>query len=230
MTKYTTASLLGSFAVLVAASAHAADVPAYISLKAGASFESLDNMKNTTPNITNPAAVSTTSQSDTTALVGVAAGLNFKQWGAPVRGEVEYDYRSDLGYNPNPNYVNAATPTKSTNNINSQTLFFNAYYDIDTGTKFTPFLGGGVGIAFNNTSTNGTVIATGQSASSNGSKTEFAWNIGAGVNYAFTDHWSVDAAYRYVDLGSAFGATGTSAQITGDLTTHELSAALRYQF
>ena len=213
--------------------AHAADIPAYVALKAGASFESLDNMTNTSPNVSNPAPVATTSQSGTSALVGAAVGLNFKQWGAPVRGEVEYDYRSDLGYNPNPNFNGVAVPTKSSNSIESQTIFFNGYYDISTGTKFTPFVGGGVGVAFNNTNTTGTVISTGQSGSpNNGSRTEFAWNVGAGVNYAIANQWSMDAAYRYVDLGSAYGAisAGGLVQIKGDLTSNELFAGVRYQF
>ena len=50
------------------------------------------------------------------------------------------------------------------------------------------------------------------------------------VNYAIASQWSMDVAYRYVDLGSAYGAIDSGAQIKGDLTSNELFAGVRYQF
>lgn len=219
------------------ARADEAAIPAYIALKAGASFDSVDGITNTSANPTGAvlATVNQTSHSDTTGVFGAAAGLNFKKWGAPVRAEVEYAYRTDYNYNPNPNFTNAGTPSKSTNTLTTQTVLFNAFYDIDTGTKFTPFFGGGIGAAMHNTSTRGTIISTGVTGNSSNSRANFAWSLGAGVNYEITSHWSADLAYRYLDTGKVdFGNTTSSstsgAMLTGDATAHELLAGVRYQF
>ena len=224
------ASVLGS-----PARAEEAPIPAYIALKAGVSFDSVDGIKNTSANPTGAvlATVNQTSHSDTTGVFGVAAGLNFKKWGAPVRAEVEYAYRTDYNYNPNPNFTNAATPTKSTNTLTTQTVLVNAYYDIETGTKFTPFVGGGLGFAINDTKATGTLLSGASPTNYTNSRTNFAWSLGAGVNYAIDTHWSADVAYRYIDLGKVdFGSnfSASPAQMTGDATAHELLAGLRYQF
>ena len=123
---------------------------------------------------------------------------------------------------------NAANPTKSSNTLNSQTVLVNGFYDIDTGTKFTPFVGGGLGVAINNTSGTATLLSNSATASYSTSKTSFAWALGGGVNYAIDSNWSVDASYRYIDLGKAnFGSS--TAIMGGDASAHELIAGLRYQ-
>lgn len=61
------------------------------------------------------------------------------------------------------------------------------------------------------------------------------WNLGAGVNYAFTDNLILGAEYRYTDFGrnrfAGFGA-GAFAGLTGDqtLTTHSARASIAYKF
>ncbi len=238
MQKSTIAALFATTAIIAAATTARADemanIPVYGELKMGASIDTADGIKNTS-NVSGALAnVNQTSGTDTTGVFGAAVGLNLKKWGAPVRAEVEYAYRTDFNYNPNPNFVNAALPSKSTNSVTTQTLLVNGFYDFDTGTKFTPFVGAGIGAAFLNTSTKGTVISTGATENVSNSRTNFAWSVGAGVNYAIDTHWSADLAYRYLDLGSVdFGNTVTSAskgQMTGDFTAHEVLAGLRYQF
>ncbi|MGB9153657.1 MAG: outer membrane beta-barrel protein [Alphaproteobacteria bacterium] len=214
-------------AMFGASAAQAADLPIYGELKSGISFQSLDNVTNTT-DVANPAPVATTSQGNTVGAFGAAAGLNFAKWGAPVRAEVEYDYRTDFGYNPNPNFTNAGIPTKSTNTLNTQTVLFNGYYDIDTGTKFTPFVGGGLGFAINDVSGTGSLPNGALSSNYSSSNTSFAWALGGGVNYAIDTHWSIDASYRYVGLGKAdFG--NSSASMSGNVSSNEILAGLRYQ-
>jgi opacity protein-like surface antigen len=42
----------------------------------------------------------------------------------------------------------------------------------------------------------------------------FGWTVGAGLEYAFTDHWSANVEYRHVDLGTAH-VTSTGNSLSG---------------
>lgn len=217
--------LLLTTTVFIPVAAKAASLPIYGELKTGVSFQNVDSIAN----VDGTATVATPSQSGTAGAFGAAVGMNFAKWGAPVRGEVEYDYRTDFGYNPNPNFTNAGIPTKSTNTLNTQTVLVNAFYDIDTGTKFTPFVGGGLGVAINSVNGTASLLSGANAINYSASNTSFAWALGGGVNYAIDNHWSVDASYRYIDLGKAdFGPSG--AVLSGNVSSNEILAGLRYQF
>ncbi|MGX5735359.1 outer membrane protein [Bosea thiooxidans] len=59
------------------------------------------------------------------------------------------------------------------------------------------------------------------------------WNIGAGVNFAFTDNLILGAEYRYTDFGrNRFASSGAFAGLTGsqELTTHSARASIAYKF
>jgi outer membrane immunogenic protein len=59
------------------------------------------------------------------------------------------------------------------------------------------------------------------------------WNLGVGVNYAFTDHLILGAEYRYTDFGrNRFASSGAFPGLTGDqeLTTHSARASVAYKF
>jgi len=118
----------------------------------------------------------------------LAVGYDFsKKLSVPVRGELEYAIFSDA----------KATRDDGTKlDLGIQTIFANVYYDFRNSSAFTPYLGFGLGM--------GIVKAKGDHwGYSMGSKTStnFAWNVGAGVAYAFTDMISLDLAYRFVSPG-----------------------------
>lgn len=59
------------------------------------------------------------------------------------------------------------------------------------------------------------------------------WNLGAGVNFAFTDHLILGAEYRYTDFGrNRFASSGAFPGLTGDqeLTAHSARASMAYKF
>lgn len=59
------------------------------------------------------------------------------------------------------------------------------------------------------------------------------WNIGAGVNFAFTDNLILGAEYRYTDFGrNRFATSGAFPGLTGDqeLSTHSARASIAYKF
>jgi len=109
------------------------------------------------------------------------------------------------------------------NSLENNSVMLNAYYDIDTGTKFTPYVGAGIGMA----RLKGKVAEADGSISK--SETSFAWQVGAGVTYAMTDNVSLDAGYRYTDSGDV-----TIKEDWGkakfDSTSHEFLLGARYAF
>ena len=65
----------------------------------------------------------------------------------------------------------------------------------------------------------------GQSAFGSDSRVDVGYTVGAGVEWAFNNNWSVKGEYLYVDLGShsttAFGVTGTPVGATLRLSERE---------
>lgn len=126
--------------------------------------------------------------------------------------------------------MNAAAPSSIKSDVDSHTLFVNAYYDIETGTAFTPYVGGGIGAAWNHTDAKGTAIATGASENFNKTTANFAWNLAAGCSYDLTDNWKLSAGYRYLDLGKVEWGNDVLSLKSDDITAHEVTVGLRYQF
>lgn len=59
------------------------------------------------------------------------------------------------------------------------------------------------------------------------------WNIGAGLNFAFTDNLILGAEYRYTDFGrNRFATSGAFPGLSGnqDLSTHSARASIAYKF
>jgi opacity protein-like surface antigen len=223
---------VSAMALMISGAASAQEsVPVYLGLKAGVSLMSADDMRNTS-NGTNLAPTNKKDEDDAVFAVGGALGYNWMpRFKAPIRTDIEYMYRTSLNYSPNPTYINAAIPTKSDNDLNSHTVMANVYWDIGTWNKITPFIGGGVGVAINETDTKGTVIATGVTKDYSQTDVNFAWTAGAGLNYAINKNWSVEMSYRYIDLGEASFGNKTDGEIsTNDVTSHEILAGLRFQF
>jgi outer membrane protein OmpA-like peptidoglycan-associated protein len=119
------------------------------------------------------------------ALVG-QVGYGFGQ----VRLEGEVGWRA----NSLDKFSNAMGSSSGGGNIEGVSVFGNAYYDFNTGSKFTPYLGVGVGgldVMADNISGNGATVT-------NGSQFVFAYQGIAGVSYAVNDTLSIKGDYRYV--------------------------------
>ena len=122
----------------------------------------------------------------------------------------------------------------------------NLYYDFDTRTRFTPYLGVGVGFA-RNTTTAGTVAVAGCAAATcsvtmdGTTKTNAAGAFMAGFSAKLADRWSLDAGYRFLYLGDTrtsdliitrtppvVGAPNSSpATQVNDLYAHQVRVGLR---
>ena len=113
-------------------------------------------------------------------------------------------------------------------------LMANGWYDIDTGTQWVPYFGGGLGAARVETGLGATGTITDLDDSEvtrhDGSITTskdwvFAYQIGAGVGYWVSDAAVVQLGYRF--LGTSEGDfRGTKARFQ----IHRISVGVRYRF
>jgi len=132
---------------------------------------------------------------DSTFGGSLAVGYDLsKKLNIPVRAELEYaaftkaEAEEDLG--------SGVGKIRQSNNI--QTLFANVYYDINTGKKFIPYVGVGMGTGF--IRTKGAEIGASWNTGSK-TVTNFAWNVGLGLGYEITKNVALDIGYRFADLG-----------------------------
>jgi len=113
--------------------------------------------------------------------------------------------------------------------MRSTAFLASAFYDIPTGSKFSPFIGGGLGLA--KVKINDAYVE-GDQAVLNTNDMVFAYHLTAGVSYAVSPQLNLDAGYRYFateDL--SFSSDGTvNKDIEISNASHNLFAGVRYSF
>lgn len=169
-------------------------------------------------------------------------GYNFKSaFNIPVRAEVSFTLRGDSNKTKHERETNEFDETY--NGINKtkakmNTLMFNGYYDIDTKTSFTPFVGAGLGVAFTKLKREWRGYMEDDkddvySESFSKSKTKFTWSLAAGVGYKITDNLDFDFTARYLDAGKVTIQTrkdDLKIKSTAKFTSVDLLAGIRYTF
>jgi len=99
----------------------------------------------------------------------------------------------------------------------------NAFYDIKTGTAFTPYVGGGIGVGSIDNATFTVAGVTGDT----GSSTDFAWLLEAGFAYQVSPNLSIVPSYRYLQINTGRSESGIT---TDDFSTHILKVGVRWSF
>ncbi len=106
--------------------------------------------------------------------------------------------------------------------------------------KFTPFITGGV--AFSDIDFHQAIVfeggGVGNTERGSTSEGHVGWFIGGGLEYAITDHWHVRGDYKFADFGEhdsftadfGGGGAGSPMHSSVDLRSHNVTAALVYQF
>lgn len=167
---------------------------------------------------------------DNSFVVGAGFGFNYIDW---LRTELVVNYRG--GYELNG--TDTAGVSVSSDIVSWATML-NGYVNVPIRLLgLQPYVGAGIGWAFNNADTVsfgrpgvGTTTAPG------GNDNDLAWQLMAGVGFAFAPNLVLDVGYRYVDLGNfqtdaAVTPLGTAASgIKGDITAHEALVSLRFSF
>lgn len=161
---------------------------------------------------------------------GLAAGIDlWQQQMIPLRLEIEVALRgnSEHSWTDNGLYTKEIKGT-----WNNTTLFANAFWDFRNDSPFTPYIGGGIGLAFNYTGYEAT-LKNGDKYSMDDRFTNFAWNVGAGFSYDINEFLAFDASYRFVGLGYNEVSTtinGVKTEIGNDPYNNEFLVGLRLNF
>jgi opacity protein-like surface antigen len=178
---------------------------------------------------------------------GVGVGYQFNNW---FRADITGEYRSRVGFSGTDFTTFLGGSTGSDvyqGGYTSWVGLVNAYADLGTWWCLTPFVGAGVGAAHISTTglqDTGLTFAPGfgsgnpSSYFANGaSTTNLAWAVYAGVAYKVTNNFTVELAYRYLDMGTAvhgFGSSfdgsnaGPSSFQFRDLTSQDIKLGVRW--
>ena len=174
-------------------------------------------------------------------LIGLGIGYQHSEH---LRFDLTGEYRSGADFHGLDSVV-ATGPTTYDDNYTGikkeWTFLANAYWDIGKWGGFTPFLGAGAGFSYN-TITNFTDVSVVNNSIAYGassSKLNFAWALYAGMGYQVSPNLTIEAAYRYIDLGNA--ASGDLITYTGTntidnpmefrhLTSHDFKVGFRWAF
>lgn len=158
---------------------------------------------------------------------GIAVGMhmrNLTDGGVPIRLEFEYATRGNVHSEWDAGLRNREN-LKATWQV--QTFQINGYYDIDTGSAFTPYIGAGLGAsAIYESMTSG---PAGNRHTSSDTSMGFAWNVGAGVAYSFTDNVALDVGYRFAGFGNGT-VKHQGNDVNNYMTANEFMAGLRFSF
>lgn len=164
--------------------------------------------------------------------LGGALALGYDLWPQqmlPLRLEVEFALRA----NSEKKWDDKGARLNSVKGVwNNSTLFANVFWDFHNDTNFTPYIGGGLGLAFNYTGYD-FETKNGEHYSLDDRFTNFAWNAGAGLSYSFNEMLSVDASYRFVGLGyNELSSTynGVKYEIGNEPYNNEFMLGLRFSF
>ena len=114
--------------------------------------------------------------------LGGALALGYDFWPQqmlPLRAEIEFAMRGNSEKTWSDGGVNVRDVKGTWNN---STLFANLFWDFHNDSAFTPYIGAGLGLAFNYTGYDFTTNS-GDKFSADDRFTNFAWNVGVGASY-----------------------------------------------
>lgn len=140
-------------------------------------------------------------------------GWSFLEWGG--RDDNEFIGGAGVGYRLNENlrtdlrldWAGFYDTTKSADDMTLMTALGNLYFDVPTGTAFTPYVGAGAGYGWG-------------SVDGGKDKDGFAYSLMAGTSINLSDHLSADVGYRFRSIMSD----------GSDPMEHQLLGGLRYEF
>lgn len=154
--------------------------------------------------------------------LGIAVGTHVFE---NLRGEVELSFgrveASSVSEDGFPE-INAQGPLSTTY------LLGNLWYELDTGSGFTPYLGGGIGAGY----ATGDVTFGAASYGYGPGGIGFAYQLGVGVTVDVADNIALDVGYRYKSiLDIDFEDNdGGGVYEGGDVNSHVVQAGLKFSF
>lgn len=173
---------------------------------------------------------------DESAVFGLAVGYYISD---AFRVEAEARFRKQ---ETEDGYLNGLdTRSNETFNMDGEvgttTIMANLIYDFDNTTNFTPYVKGGLGVAYSDVSADMdlqpqfTNFGINRWQFPDNDETNFAWSIGAGVDYNLTDNLLIGLEYQYIDMDEiASGVDINGDSVNFDLSSHEITVGITYLF
>ena len=190
----------------------------YVSIFGGASF--LNNV-NTVSSYAGNYSVKT----DTGYLIGGAIGL---KWNEMLRTEIELSHMSN---NANSYNKNGGSFYAASGPIRQTYLLGNVWLDLPTGSSFTPYAGGGLGVGF--ADANVTFIGLLPGYGSRTSGASLAYQVGGGIKFSLSEKIDLDLGYRYKGMTNVnfTDNQGANFQFNGaNLNSHNVQLGLTFKF
>ncbi len=142
-------------------------------------------------------------------------------WGNGFRTEGELSYRRS-----SVDKVKGTGAGTADGGLHNVALMANLFYDFDTGTRFAPYVGFGIG---------GAVVSPDDLKTINGAtfddeRIAFAYQGIAGLAVAMDENWSLTADYRYFATPDVKSGTNGSARGEIENASHNFMLGVRYAF
>jgi len=180
------------------------------------------------------------SMGDTTFFM-VGVGYEWNNW---LRFDVTGEYRTKAPVNFFGTYTQGGGTfgDQYQGFLQSEVFLANAYVDLGTWNCLTPFIGFGVGGAWNKfADLTDTSIATasggaGTGIGRNSTNSSFAWALHAGLAYNVTQNLAVEFAYRYLNYGSVTdtidctGGCNPDSYKLQNLSSNDFMLGMRWRF
>ena len=163
-----------------------------------------------------------TVSTDTGYILGAAVGMHV--WNS-FRAEIEVSHSSWDGDDYSETGGGAGTVD---GDISATYLLGNLWWDFDTGTSFTPYIGGGAGIAW----ADGDTTFGGNTYGYGDGEAGFAFQLGAGLKFNLTEQLGLDIGYRYKSIQNIDfdDSDGGGVYEDGDLNSHNAQVGLTFSF
>jgi opacity protein-like surface antigen len=191
---------------------------------------------------TTTSLVTVSKEFDSSPFVGFGIGYKYSDH---VRFDVTGEYRGGASFHGLQIYNGGTAPVGGTDEYTGVktewTFLANAYWDLGTWRGITPFLGAGIGTSYNTISgfTDVNTPNLGVAYGATASTMNLAWALYAGLGYQVTPNLTIEAAYRYIDLGNAqsgdlITSTGVNAIYNPEefhhLTSQDIKVGFRWAF
>lgn len=161
---------------------------------------------------------------DTDTGFGVSGAVGYRFDNARVEFEVGY----------NNNNVDSITvnniDASADGDIGNWKFLINGYYDFPTASRFSPYVGGGAGLAVLSANDVSATLPPFGEVSIDDSDSSFIFQFKAGAGYDITDELTAFLNYRLMGIpGQSFEALGTDLD-ADTLFIHSLQLGARYEF
>jgi len=167
-------------------------------------------------------------------ILGLGVGYNVNNW---LRVDATGEYRSKARVYALGIYDQVTGQGDEYQGYLKSWIFLaNAYIDLGTWDCFTPFIGAGIGGAYNTLSdfTDTGFGTTGRGYGRNSSDWSLAWALHAGVSYNVNQNLKIELSYRYLNYGSVtdtvdcIGGCNADSYKFSDLHSNDIRIGLRW--